>query len=199
MGLVICNRAYFKEFLQLRIQWWGQPGPMASAWSASLYGGLGAEPSVGSRGRAPGGGSGGRSPPKTESFLAFGRPILQIFKVWFVGCRLSIWRLGLCPRPSVGLCVESARELRPLTLCAHPNSKLRLWCSCSIGLMHSDFPLYYCRGFAFACQWGMWFPASFPPGRRPTLRLNPARGSGEPCKRVQAEPRCQTGFGPFWA
>jgi hypothetical protein len=33
---------------------------MASALSASLYGGLGAEPPVGSRGKAPGGGSGGR-------------------------------------------------------------------------------------------------------------------------------------------
>jgi len=36
---------------------------MASARSASLNGGLGAEPPAGSRGRAPVGGSGGRSPP----------------------------------------------------------------------------------------------------------------------------------------
>jgi len=35
---------------------------MASAWSASLNGGLGAEPPAGSRGRAPGGGSGGEAP-----------------------------------------------------------------------------------------------------------------------------------------
>jgi len=42
---------------------------MASARSASLNGGLGAEPPAGSRGRAPGGGSEGRSPPEAESFL----------------------------------------------------------------------------------------------------------------------------------
>jgi len=51
-----------------------KPGPMASAWSVSLYGGLGAEPPAGSRGRAPGGRSGGQSPPEAESSLAFGRP-----------------------------------------------------------------------------------------------------------------------------
>jgi len=38
---------------------------MASVRSASLNGGLRAEPPVGSRGRAPGGGSG----PEAESFL----------------------------------------------------------------------------------------------------------------------------------
>jgi len=42
---------------------------MASARSASVHGGLGAEPPAGSRGRAPGGGSGGQSPPEVESFL----------------------------------------------------------------------------------------------------------------------------------
>ena len=42
---------------------------MASARSASLNGGLGAEPPAGSRGRAPGGGSSGQSPPEAESFL----------------------------------------------------------------------------------------------------------------------------------
>ena len=42
---------------------------MAHARSASLNGGLGAEPLAGSRGRAPGGGSEGRSPPEAESFL----------------------------------------------------------------------------------------------------------------------------------
>jgi len=46
-----------------------QRGTMASARSASLNGGLGAEPPAGSRGRAPGGGSGGRSPPEAESFV----------------------------------------------------------------------------------------------------------------------------------
>jgi hypothetical protein len=40
---------------------------MASALSASLYGGLGAEPPVGSRGKAPGGGSGGLRPPEADS------------------------------------------------------------------------------------------------------------------------------------
>ena len=40
---------------------------MASALSASLYGGLGAEPPVGSRGKAPGGGQGAK-PPEAESF-----------------------------------------------------------------------------------------------------------------------------------
>jgi hypothetical protein len=35
--------------------------------SASLYGGLGAEPPVGSRGKAPGGGSGGLRPPEADS------------------------------------------------------------------------------------------------------------------------------------
>ena len=42
-------------------------GTMASERSASLNGGLGAEPPAGSRGRAPGGGLGGRSPPEAES------------------------------------------------------------------------------------------------------------------------------------
>ena len=41
---------------------------MASARSASLNGGLGAEPPAGSRGRAPGGGSGGE---EAESFFTF--------------------------------------------------------------------------------------------------------------------------------
>jgi len=50
-----------------------KPGHMASARSASLYGGLGAEPPAGSRGRAPGGGQGAKA-PEAESFLAFGRP-----------------------------------------------------------------------------------------------------------------------------
>ena len=36
-----------------------KPGHMASVRSASLFGGLGAEPPAGSRGTAPGGGSGG--------------------------------------------------------------------------------------------------------------------------------------------
>ena len=35
---------------------------MASAQSASLYGGLGAKPPVGSRGKAPGGGQGAKPP-----------------------------------------------------------------------------------------------------------------------------------------
>jgi hypothetical protein len=42
---------------------------MASAWSASLYGGLGAEPPVGSRGKAPGGGQGAK-PPEAEDLNA---------------------------------------------------------------------------------------------------------------------------------
>jgi len=49
-------------------------GAMASAWSASLNGGLGAEPPAWSRSRAPGGGSGRRSPPEAESFLVLERP-----------------------------------------------------------------------------------------------------------------------------
>jgi len=49
-------------------------GHMTSARSASLYGGLGAQPPAGSRGRAPGGGSAGRSPSEAVSSLAFGRP-----------------------------------------------------------------------------------------------------------------------------
>jgi len=44
-------------------------GTMASARSASLNGGLGAEPPAGSRDRAPGGWSGGFLPPEAESFL----------------------------------------------------------------------------------------------------------------------------------
>ena len=39
--------------------------------SASLNGGLGAEPPAGSRGRAPGGGSGGEAPLKLKSFCTF--------------------------------------------------------------------------------------------------------------------------------
>ena len=39
-----------------------KPGHMVSARSASLYGGLGAEPPTGSRGRDPGEGSGGEAP-----------------------------------------------------------------------------------------------------------------------------------------
>ena len=42
---------------------------MASARSASVNGGLGAEPSAGSRGRAPDGGVRGRSLLEAESFL----------------------------------------------------------------------------------------------------------------------------------
>ena len=43
---------------------------MASARSASLNGGLGAEPPAGSRGRALGGGGvRGAKPPEAESFL----------------------------------------------------------------------------------------------------------------------------------
>ena len=41
---------------------------MASAWSASLSRGLGAEPPVGSRGKAPSEGSGAK-PPEAESFF----------------------------------------------------------------------------------------------------------------------------------
>ena len=44
---------------------------MASARSASLNGGLGAEPPAGSRGRAPGGGSLGEAPLKLKAFLNF--------------------------------------------------------------------------------------------------------------------------------
>ena len=45
---------------------------MASARSASLNGGLGAEPGAGSRGRAPGGGSGGgEAPLKLKAFCTF--------------------------------------------------------------------------------------------------------------------------------
>ena len=41
---------------------------MASARSASLHGGLGAEPPVGSRGKAPGGGQGAK-PPEAGDIL----------------------------------------------------------------------------------------------------------------------------------
>ena len=49
---------------------------MASARSASLNGGLGADPPAGSRGRAPGGGSGGETPLKLKAFCQFS------FKKW---------------------------------------------------------------------------------------------------------------------
>ena len=42
----------------------------AERGSARLYGGLGAVPPVGSRGKAQVGGSGGRSPPEAEAFLS---------------------------------------------------------------------------------------------------------------------------------
>jgi len=44
---------------------------MASARSASLNGGLGAEPPAGSRGRAPGGGQGDEAPLKLKAFCTF--------------------------------------------------------------------------------------------------------------------------------
>jgi hypothetical protein len=44
---------------------------MASARSASLSGGLGAKPPVGSRGEAPGGGSGGLCPPEADNIFVF--------------------------------------------------------------------------------------------------------------------------------
>ena len=44
---------------------------MASARSASLNEGLGAEPPAGSKGRAPGGGSGGEAPLKLKAFCTF--------------------------------------------------------------------------------------------------------------------------------
>jgi len=45
-------------------------GHIASAWSASLNGGLGAKPPAGSKIRAPGQGVRGRSPPEAESFFS---------------------------------------------------------------------------------------------------------------------------------
>ena len=59
---------------------WGgevKPAPMASARSASIYGGLGAEPPVGSWGRAPGGGSGGEAPLKLKAFSLLGDPLIR--------------------------------------------------------------------------------------------------------------------------
>ena len=44
---------------------------MASVRSASLNGGLGAEPPAGSRGRAPVGGQGGKAPLKLKAFCTF--------------------------------------------------------------------------------------------------------------------------------
>ena len=72
-GVVPDSRPYIRSIglciCQWRIQDLPKGGTMASAQSASLNGGLGVEPSAGSRGRAPGGGSGGRSPPEAESFF----------------------------------------------------------------------------------------------------------------------------------
>jgi len=52
---------------------------MASAGARAYNGGLGAEPPVGSRGRAPGQGV---CPPEAESLLVFGRLIMQYFAVF---------------------------------------------------------------------------------------------------------------------
>jgi len=49
---------------------------MASARSASLIGGLGAEPPAGSRGRTPGGWSGGEAPLKLKAFCTV------LYKKW---------------------------------------------------------------------------------------------------------------------
>jgi len=46
--------------------------PMESAEARAYNGGLGAEPTAGSRGRAPG--QGGKAPLKLKAFLAFGHP-----------------------------------------------------------------------------------------------------------------------------
>ena len=54
-----------------------KPGHMASAWSASLYGGLGAKPPAVSRGRAPGGGSGGEAPLKLKALSLLGGPLMR--------------------------------------------------------------------------------------------------------------------------
>jgi hypothetical protein len=67
---------------------------MASAWSASLYGGLGAEPPVGSRGKAPGGGSGGLRPPEAEDILLlydeiFTQKSFKFVKIAEILCILS--------------------------------------------------------------------------------------------------------------
>jgi len=45
--------------------------------SASLYGGLGAEPPAGFRGRAPGKGVRGRSPPEAEDIFLIQYMILE--------------------------------------------------------------------------------------------------------------------------
>ena len=50
---------------------WGH-SPMASAVARTYNGGLGAEPTAGSRGRASGQGSKGRSPSEAEALLVFG-------------------------------------------------------------------------------------------------------------------------------
>jgi len=56
-------------------------GHQDMASSRAYNGGLGAEPSAGSRGRAPVRGS-GRDPPEAESLFAFGRLIVQYFAVF---------------------------------------------------------------------------------------------------------------------
>jgi hypothetical protein len=60
---------------KLPLQWRSQDFEVGGAtWrarSASLYGGLGAEPPAGSRGRAPGQGVRGRSPPEAGDILCF--------------------------------------------------------------------------------------------------------------------------------
>ena len=60
---------------QGRIQEFGWGGQIWWAQSASLYGGLGALPQVGSRGKAPGQ---GRSPPEADAILAFRNCICEI-------------------------------------------------------------------------------------------------------------------------
>jgi hypothetical protein len=51
---------------------------MASAVARAYSGALGAEPPVGSRGKAPGGGSGGQSPPEADDILLLTDLILML-------------------------------------------------------------------------------------------------------------------------
>ena len=59
---------------------------MASAWSASLYGGLRAESPMGSRGKGPGGGQ-GAEPPEAGAILRFSSMNFAVEMHDFPNCR----------------------------------------------------------------------------------------------------------------
>ena len=103
---------------------WGgglKPGHMASARSASLYGGLGAEPPAGLRGRAPGGGQEGEAPLKLKALSLLGGPlmrqiciILRILQSQKTAYILELHTHGI-PRDN---CFQTPWEFR--SICFHP-------------------------------------------------------------------------------